>query len=116
MPDRMQRVNTLLQRELSSILERAIEFPAGCFVTVKHVKTARDLRHAAVWISVLPIAKRDSILATLAEKRGEIQRHLGERVRLRYVPKLEFKLDTQEERAEQLNSLIDSVSKGRSDK
>lgn len=108
----MQRINTLLEHELSAILQREVEFPAGCFVTVKRVKTARDLRHAAVWLSVLPITHRDEVLRRLEESHGHIQRELGVHVQLRYVPKLAYKVDTTEERAERINTLIDTVSDG----
>jgi ribosome-binding factor A len=116
MDDRMERVNALLRRELGRILEEVLELPEGCFVTVVRVKTARDLRSAVVWVSVLPIDRREHVLALLVEHQGGIQRELGTQLTaMRYVPKLHYRIDEREERADQINRLIDSVASGGKD-
>ena len=52
MSQRLSRVNELLKREISTCIERCIEFP-NTLVTVHDVDTAHDLKAAKVFIGVI---------------------------------------------------------------
>jgi ribosome-binding factor A len=58
------------------------------------VETARDLRHARVWVSVLGSDEEQArSLAALRDATPWLRRRLGERLRLRHVPELAVRRD-----------------------
>ena len=50
---RLDRVNQLIKEEISTLLQRELKDPRLGFVTVTEVETAKDLRVAKVFVSVL---------------------------------------------------------------
>lgn len=90
---RMRKVNELV-REVVADAVRDLKDPRVGFVTVTGAETSPDLRHAVVYYSVLGSEeeKCDSAGA-LARARPRIQAALGDQTRLRYTPKLEFRVD-----------------------
>ncbi len=52
-PNRLKRVNCLLQNEISAIMRENVKDPRVGFTSVTEVVTAPDLRTARVYISVL---------------------------------------------------------------
>ena len=52
-PNRIQKVNSLIEHQLAPILLTALEGQKG-LVTITKVETSRDMKWAKVWISILP--------------------------------------------------------------
>ena len=57
MAKRIPQVNELIQRELSQIVLREIEFPLDVLVTITRVAASQDLEYAKIYISVIPEQK-----------------------------------------------------------
>ncbi|MFC1598148.1 30S ribosome-binding factor RbfA [Patescibacteria group bacterium] len=91
--DRMRKVNELLLQNVSEVFSRELDLPEGVFVTVTSVDTSRDLKHAVVYLTVLPDGKRGSALEYIQRHAGEVQKMLGSRVQLKFTPRLRFELD-----------------------
>lgn len=107
MTDRIKKINELLRHELSSLIIREAELPPDCLVTVVDVSTSKDLRHANVYISVLP-----EDLATKAVKAlygSKLHKELYKKLSLKPLPRLHFKLDKTEEKASQIEELLDQI-------
>jgi len=91
---RMERVNQQMRRELSEIIQQEIQDPRVEFVSVTHVEVSPDLHYARVSISALGDAKKgEDALTALNNARRYIRRLIGERVRIRYIPELDFVYD-----------------------
>ena len=91
---RPQRVAGLLKTEISNIIQTRIKDPLVGFVTVTDVVLSEDLRLAKVYISVLgDETQMENSLKGLQRARAFIQKELGSRIRLRYLPVLAFYLD-----------------------
>lgn len=103
----MRQVNELLHRHVSEILAREMELPPDVFVTVTQVDTARDLKHATVYVMILPDNKRVSTLRTLTHHLGALQRLLGPRLKMKFTPRLRFALDEQEIKAQHVYDVLD---------
>ena len=109
MSQRIPRVNELMKRELSTVLERGYRF-GGVVLTIHEVVTAPDLRQASVWVGVLGKAKDETaIIEKLNKERGNIQRELYKRVKMKHSPQLLFRLDKTIERAVGLINAIDNL-------
>ncbi|MBS1595267.1 MAG: 30S ribosome-binding factor RbfA [Bacteroidetes bacterium] len=92
---RQQKVASLIKEEFSNILIREGRNIYGkAFVTVTNVKVTPDLGSARFSLSVFNGDKHE-VLAAFNDKRSELKRKLGEKIRfnLRIVPELEFYLD-----------------------
>ncbi len=109
MSQRLPRVNELMKRELSMVLERGYRFE-GVVITVHEVVVAPDLRQASVWVGILGKARDEQgIIDKLNKERGNIQHDLYRRVKLKHSPQLLFRLDKSIERAVSLINAIDNL-------
>ncbi len=106
---RITRVNELLKREIASYLYRLInevDFDISA-VTVTHVVTAPNLRHARVFVSIREhILEREAMLDTLREHRNAMQAHINRTMRMKYTPQLTFELDESIEKGDRVLHLI----------
>ncbi|BDS05348.1 ribosome-binding factor A [Oceaniferula spumae] len=109
MSQRLDRINELLRREISTVLQRDFEF-AGALVTVSGVEITQDLREAKVFIGVLG-GHVPNVLEQLAQKRGLIQSRIAKRVVLRCTPILDFRIDNSAERGVEMVNILEEVDK-----
>jgi ribosome-binding factor A len=104
---RLDRVNHLIRDEISLLLQRELKDPRLGFVTVTEVETARDLRLAKVFVSVLGDEQQwASSLAALGSARGFIRHWLRQHLDLRVTPELEFRADRSMEHAARIQELL----------
>ncbi len=109
---RTLRVGELVKREIADILCREIKNPRIGFVTVSSVDVTKDLRTAFVKVSVLGNDEhRHEALASLNAAAGFIQKELSRRIRLRYLPKLQFRLDTSIDHSLHIAELLAEIDK-----
>ena len=108
------RVNSEVQRELSSILRGGIKDPRiALMTTVVAVEVAPDLKTCKVYISVLgdEKAQKDTI-AGLNSAEGYIRRELARTLNMRNTPVLKFVLDQSIAYGVAMSKMIDDVNKG----
>jgi len=107
MSQRLNRVNELLKREISSVIQREFEFK-DTLVTITGVVTTNDLKEAKVFVSVLGPGL-GTVMTKLKEKRGLIQSRVTKRVVLKNTPVLDFRSDDGTERGIDIVNLLDEV-------
>ena len=108
---RSDRVNSLLQRELATIISEELRDPRIVFATVTSVETTGDLRLARIFVSVLgDDATARETMRALDEAKPYIRHEIGSRVDLRFVPEIEFVSDRSAARAARISSLLRSGS------
>lgn len=108
MAKRQNRVNELLRREISGVLQRDFEWK-NALVTVSDVDVTQDLKEAKVFVSILG-GSAPGILDQLERKRGFIQGKVSKRVVLRNTPVLMFRQDKSAVRGVEVVNLLDKVS------
>jgi ribosome-binding factor A len=90
-------------------LERGYRFE-GVVLTIHEVVTAPDLRQASVWVGILGRAHDEAaLIEKLNKEKGNIQRELYKRVKLKHSPQLLFRLDKSIERAVSLINTLDNL-------
>lgn len=107
MSQRLDRINELMKREISAVIQREFEFK-NALVTVSDVELTDDLREGKVFVSVLG-GHMDSILAKLNQSRGIVQARIAKRITLRCTPVLTFRGDTSAQRGVDMVNLLDEV-------
>ena len=107
---RLDRVNQLIKEEISILLQRELKDPRLGFVTVTEVETAKDLRTAKVFVSVLgDEAQWTASLMALTSARGFVRNWLREHLDLRVVPDIQFRPDRSMEHAARIQALLKQV-------
>ena len=109
---RARRVAELVKEELAQMLQRGLKDPRVGFVSVTEVEVSSDLSHIKVFFSPYgdEQAKRQT-MAGLESARGFIRSELGQRLRLRLTPELEFVADDSIERGARIFSLLREIEK-----
>jgi ribosome-binding factor A len=112
MSHRIERVNTLIRRELSDIIRDQLRDPRlDEFVAVTKVDTSTDLKYAKVYVSSISGQQEEAkVLAVLNAASGFLRSELAKKVRLRHTPELTFYWDNSIEHGDRILRLIDQVS------
>ena len=88
------------------MISRELSDPGLGFITITRVKVSPDLQHARVFYTTLgDRAARKNTASALGRAASFMRRQLGQRLRLRRSPELEFVFDEsigQQDRIEQL--------------
>jgi len=77
--------------------------------SVTEVEVSPDLHFARVYMSGLDENETKLKVGELQNVRGRIRHHLGQRIRLRYTPELDFKFDETTMRASRIESLLHEI-------
>jgi ribosome-binding factor A len=98
----------VIREVLGTAISTELQDPRIGFVTVTSVDTSPDLRHARVYVSVLGSeADRENTLAGLRSAHGLLQSLIGDELRLKRTPTLEFIYDETVERADRITRMLD---------
>lgn len=108
MSDRILKINELLKREISNLLERELGGELG-ILTITSVETTKDLHQAIVWFSPMEEKKIEEISRALGAIRPEIQKILNKKLILKYVPRINFKLDESFKNINKVEELLDQI-------
>ena len=113
---RPERVQEALRREISKIIQNEVKDPRLGFITITRVELTRDLRFARVYFSVLGESKDKKLaLKGLNHAKGYIKSLIGERVGLRFMPEIVFKIDESLEHTKKIYDLMERLKKERKD-
>ena len=109
---RIERINNLIRREISELLQRQVKDPRlGTFIAVTEVSTSPDLKRAKVFVSrISSKEEKQATLSALATAARFFRKEMAKNLRLRYIPELSFHWDDSIERGDRLMRLIDQVS------
>jgi ribosome-binding factor A len=112
MSHRIERVNTLLRREISELVQHHLRDPRlGEFVAVTDVETSPDLQYARVFVSSIGGQEEEArVLEVLNSAAGFLRSELARNVRLRRIPELHFLWDNSIEHGDKILRLLDQVN------
>ncbi len=106
---RSERVADQIQREVAEIIAQELEDPRIGRVTVSGSSLSKDLSNATLYITMPADGDVQRALEGLNRASGFVRRRLGQRVRMRYVPRLRFAHDETLDRATRVGELIDAA-------
>ncbi|MFA4872085.1 MAG: 30S ribosome-binding factor RbfA [Patescibacteria group bacterium] len=109
MSDRIIKINKLIREQLGQIINKEIELPLGTIITITKVTTAKDLRQANVFVSILPDEQIREAMKTLIREAKALRNWLNEKIVLRNIPKLRFHLDEEEKKAMEIDELLNNL-------
>lgn len=110
--DRIQRINSLLRRVIAegmfSVMQGDSVAPG--LITVTSVKCGKDLRDATVNVSVFGDEKlKETAIRHLTARAKFFQQAINREVRMKFTPRLIFKLDRSLEQGDAVLALLDKL-------
>jgi len=109
---RPERVQEALRQEISKVALEEIKDPRIGFLTITKVELTKDLRYAKVYFSVLGGAKEKALaLKGLNSAKGYIKGVVADRINLRLVPEISFRIDESIEHTEEIYNLFKRIKK-----
>lgn len=112
MTRRIERLNSVIQQEISQLLRDQVNDPRlTSLISITEVSTSSDLRHTKVFISTFgDNVDKKEILQGFTAASGFLRRQLANRLQLRHMPELSFHFDDSIEHAAEVLKLIDEVA------
>lgn len=106
------RVQEAIRQEVSKILQSEIKDPRLGFMTVTKVELTDDLRYARIYFSVLGEEKDKKLaLKGLKSAKGYIRGILSDRINLRFMPDIEFKIDESLEHTRRIYGILEELKR-----
>jgi ribosome-binding factor A len=113
---RSQRLGILFREEIADIIMKKVKDPRLGFVTVTDVELSEDLKLARVYISVLKDEDKETALEILNAAKGLVRSEVSKRVRVKFIPAIEFRIDASIARGDRIDQLLSEIrEKGYSD-
>ncbi len=107
---RPRRIGEQIRRDLAELIRAELSDPRLTLVSTTSVEVSRDLAYARIYVTaVCEPDERAELVAELNRAAPLLRRGLGQRLRTRTVPKLEFRYDETVERGARLSALIDAA-------
>lgn len=107
---RPERIGDQIRVETGELLTREVKDPGVGFVTLTYVRVTPDLQLARIYYTAMgdaPARKRTASALTRATP--FLRRRIGQRLRLRRVPEIEFVFDDSVEREARIEQLFQEI-------
>ncbi len=110
---RSQRLQELLVKEISLLIQKGLKDPRIGFATVTKIDLTDNLRYGKVYVSVIGNdAEAKATIEGLNNAKGYIRGLLGKNLYIRYVPDLDFQKDDSSEKLDKISRLLGEIDKG----
>lgn len=106
---RVNQINALLQQKLGELLLTEMTFPKPALVSITRVETTGDIRHCAVFLSVLPDTFEAGVLSLLNKRLPFLHHELMKALTLSRIPTLHFRIETRGKASGDIEALLDKV-------
>ena len=91
MSNRMDKVNRQIKKRLMEIIQEEVDDPNMGVVSIVRVETSKDLRISKVFYSVLGDKTQAEYAGSVLDKLSGFMRYcLGKKIRIKFLPELEF--------------------------
>jgi ribosome-binding factor A len=105
---RLQKIERLVQKDLSEIFLLQTKQMQGVMVSVTTVRMSPDLSLAKAYLSIFPSEKGEAIMENIVSNKKSIRYELGSRIgkQIRRIPELAFFLDDSIAYLENIDNLL----------
>jgi ribosome-binding factor A len=107
---RHERMENLIQKEISELIEHEMDIFEGYFVTITGVDISPDFRNAKVYYSILGDEEtRNKFCKLLHSNKGQIRFHMGNKIDFRAVPMFKFVYDENVDKAARIENILSDI-------
>lgn len=110
---RQEKINRLIQKELSEIFLAETKQMRGVLVSVSRVRVSPDLGLAKAYLSIFPSKEGAEIIENIKANAKAIRFNLGQRIgkQVRIIPELAFFIDDSLDYIEKIDKLLQADKK-----
>ncbi|MDO8530070.1 MAG: 30S ribosome-binding factor RbfA [bacterium] len=108
MSNRIEKVNSLLEQEISKIIARDFDF-TDTLITLTHVDATANLIEARAYISVMPEEKTSHVIKVLNKGVYSVQKKINKKLNMRPIPKIMFIGDEKISEAGRVEELLAKI-------
>ena len=107
---RQQKIERLIQKDLSAIFIKYARSLGGTLISVSEVRISSDLSIAHVYLSIFPDEQANTRIEQIRTDTPQIRGEMGalQRHQLRIIPELHFHLDETISKMERIDELLKS--------
>lgn len=109
MTNRIDKVNELIKKNIGEIILKDLSLKPGVFITIAKVDTTKDLRYTRIFVSIFPEREIDYALKSLGKEAYRIQGSLNKKLSMKPLPRIEFKVDLTESKADEIEKLLKQI-------
>ncbi len=106
MADRTQRIQSIISKNISEIIQFELKNPRIGFCTVSEVNVSTDFSYAKVYVTFLGAKYPKQNLEELNKCKGYVRSSLAKKIDIRKTPEITFYLDDTYERSERLEEVL----------
>ncbi|OHE57238.1 MAG: ribosome-binding factor A [Thermodesulfovibrio sp. RBG_19FT_COMBO_42_12] len=106
---RSQRVGDLLREEIADIVIYKLKDPRIGFITITGVDVTDDIKNAKVYVSILKDEDKETTLEILNTAKSFIRSELSKRLRMKFIPSIEFRLDISIDYGSRIDKLLSEI-------
>jgi ribosome-binding factor A len=108
---RIEKANTAIQKNLADIIA-SLNDPRlnGEMVSVMRVSLSPDLKYAKVFVSIFGTKDETQAFEAIKNATGYIRNQLGEKMKYRVLPELDFRLTKEEDYSENIDVLLKKIA------
>ena len=106
---RKEKISHLIRDEVGKILHHNLDLDVEALPTVMRAIVSDDLNHVRIYISVFPSQFTEEVLTVINKNIYFLQQILNKKLKIHPVPKMFFVIDKTEERASEVEKVIEKV-------
>ena len=110
MADRTQRIQSIIGKNISEIIQFELKNPRIGFCTVSEVWVSSDFSYARVYVTFLGAKYPKQNLEELNKTRGYVRSSLAKKIDIRKTPVITFYLDETYEKMNRLDEVLKKES------
>lgn len=111
MPNRQERIETIIKKNITEIIQYKIHDSHLGFVTITEVKVSKDFSHAKVYASFILDKDKAKGMETLNKAKGFIRTELSKTIDIRRCPDITFVLDDGYEKEQRIEDALARAKK-----
>lgn len=106
MASKVDRIQSLIMKNISEIIQMELKNPHLGFITIPEVKVSKDFSYAKVYVSFIIESEIEEGMKVLNHSKGFIRSELAKRMDTRRVPEISFHLDEGYKNVERITNLL----------
>ncbi|GMT43036.1 MAG: ribosome-binding factor A [bacterium] len=107
---RSDRVKELMQEEVAGIIREEVKDPRIGFITITKVELSNNLRNAKIFVSPMGSElEQKRTFKGICSAAPFIRSRLGKRMRIKFLPDLQFSWDRSMEHSDRLNQMLHMI-------
>ena len=109
MAHRREKISHLIRDEVGKIIHENLDMDNDAVVTIMRAIVSDDLNHVRIYVSIFPSQFGEEVLKQINRQIYFLQQILNKKLKIHPVPKMFFVIDKTEERAAEVEKVIEKV-------